>query len=192
MRYAPPPSGCSVFRRANECGVSVGRCWLQTFRDSEHDVLIDLLSGHRADDSPSFKSHNRDGVTHDLTEQGRPCEWRRRAGYGRLIVVSATNIGKRPVRLTGLWLSGQPPPWWRVFLPRRFRKRTSSRSHHYESCVIGCSPQCLRLTPDARRRSRHTSTTMSRRWYLRRLSRVVTSTRTPVHLDRPQAALQDG
>ena len=39
-----------------------------------------------------------------------------------VIAVSATNIGKRPVRLTGLWLSfGQPPPWWRGFVPRRFR-----------------------------------------------------------------------
>ncbi len=49
-------------------------------------------------------------------------------GTDRTVVsVSAANIGKRPVHLTGLWLAfGRPPPWWRHFVPGRLKRRILS------------------------------------------------------------------
>lgn len=41
-----------------------------------------------------------------------------------VVAISATNIGRRPVRLTGLWLAfGRPPVWWRHFVPRRWQEK---------------------------------------------------------------------
>ena len=64
MRYAPPPSGCSVFLAVPmNVAYPSGVAGCRPSATLSTTFLIDLLSGHRADDSPSFKSHNRDGVT---------------------------------------------------------------------------------------------------------------------------------
>ena len=41
-----------------------------------------------------------------------------------VVLVSATNIGKRPVRLTSLWLVfGRPFPRWGKAIPKKWRQR---------------------------------------------------------------------